>query len=64
LTWTAVSIYGATQVEIYFDFEFFVSEESDSYGWYQANRKYFSTGGVPTTTYIEDEEIDWSGEEI
>lgn len=59
-----MSIYGATEIEIYFDIEFFVSKESDSYGWYQANKKYFSSGGVATTTYIEDEDIDWSGDAI
>lgn len=64
LAWTALSIYGATQIEIYFDIKFFVSKESTVYEWYEANEKYFSTGGIATTTYIEDDVIDFSTTEM
>ena len=34
LTWTGIAIYGATQIRIHFDIQYFVSKESDSYGWF------------------------------
>ena len=58
------SIYGITQVEIHFDIEFFVSEESVIYGWYQMNDKYFAVGSEATKTVIESKDLDLTDEEV
>ena len=41
---TALMIYGATEVKINFEIEFFVSKLSPVYGWFEANKKYFDSG--------------------
>ena len=60
----AAAVIGAFKVEVQFDIEYFVSERSQIYGWYQANDEYFSRGlsGERTMTYIESDVIEWSTE--
>jgi|Transcript_33888 predicted RND superfamily exporter protein len=56
----AVFCYGASQVKVHFDFNFFVSEESAAYGYLQASDKYFNNGPGVTFIYIESDTLDWS----
>ena len=53
-------IYGCTQLEVAFDFDYFISEESDVYTYNQANDKYFNRGASPTVTYVENPAIDFT----
>ena len=54
------AIYGCTQLEVAFDFDYFISKESDVYSYNEANDKYFNSGGESTVTYIENNSIDFS----
>ena len=55
--------YGYTQLEIAFDIDYFISEESIIYSFNQANDKYFNKGGVTTVTYFENGELDYASEQ-
>ena len=33
---------------------YFVSEDSDIYTWFEANRKYFKIGGEQMTIFVQD----------
>ena len=57
------SIYGVINVEINFEFNYFIGEESDVYDWFQQNDKYFNTGSL-TTTYVDNSSVDYSSQEI
>ena len=46
--------YWAVTIEVYFSKSFFVSDSSEISTWFETNDKYFTTGGVPTITYVEN----------
>lgn len=58
----AGSVYGCINVEINFEFNYFIGEESDVYEWFQQNDKYFNTGSI-TTTYVDNSSVDYSSQE-
>ena len=64
VAWTAVAIYGITEVTIHFETDFFVSKSSPLYDYLQAQKLYFDTGLAATEIYVESETIDWSTAEI
>ena len=51
----ATASYGVTQFKVHFSQMYFVSEDSHVKSWFDANRKYFNSGGAFTTTYVQDE---------
>lgn len=53
IAWTALSVWGATNVEIFFDIQFFVSEESLIFPWYEKTEIYFSAGIPDTVTFVD-----------
>ena len=57
------SIYGVINVEINFEFNYFIGEESDVYDWFEQNDKYFNTGSL-TTTYVDNPNVDYSSREV
>lgn len=60
----AMMIYGATQVKIHFEIQFFIGKESVAYEWFAANEKHFNVGIAPTNVFIELEGLDISDPEI
>ena len=56
------SVYGIINVEINFEYNYFIGEESDVYDWFQQNDKYFNTGSI-TTTYVNNASVDYSSQE-
>ena len=52
--------YGASEVYVHFDFNFFISEDSPVYGYFRATDKFFNNGPGPTFIYFESDELDWS----
>ena len=63
LVWLCVAIYGCSQLEVAFDFDYFISESSDVFTYNEANDKYFNTGGEQTRTYVENTKIDFTTQE-
>ena len=59
----ALGIYGCTELTVAFDIDYFISEDSAVFTYYEASDKYFSTGGTPIKTYIDNSSIDFSSEE-
>ena len=59
----AGSVYGCINVEINFEFNYFIGEESDVADWFKQNDKYFSTGSL-TTTYVDNPTADYSSREV
>lgn len=60
LVWGCIAIYGCTQLEVAFDFDYFISESSDVFTYNEANDKYFNTGGSTTNTYVENSKVDFT----
>ena len=56
--------YGTSQVTIHFDFNFFISESSPVFGYFEATNKYFDNGPGVTTIYFESDTLDWTEPEI
>ena len=52
--------YATTMIEVYFDQRYFISDSSQIGDWFAANEKYFTNGGTPTITYVENSDIDFS----
>ena len=50
----AAAAYGVSKIEVHFSQMYFVSEDSHVKTWFDANRKYFNSGGAFTTTYVQD----------
>ena len=63
LVWLCVAIYGCTQLEVAFDFDYFISESSDVFTYNEANDKYFNSGMPQTRTYVENTKIDFTTKE-
>ena len=63
LVWLCVAIYGCTQLEVAFDFDYFISESSDVFTYNEANDKYFDSGMPQTRTYVDNANIDFTTEE-
>ena len=59
----AGACYGATQIEIQFDINYFVSKDSEINEYFEASDKFFNKGGEQTTTYVENPSTDWSSTE-
>ena len=57
------SVYGCINVEINFEINYFIGEESDVWDWFQLNAKYFNTGTI-TTTYVDNGSLDYSSKEV
>jgi hypothetical protein len=54
----AGAAYGASQVELHFEFDFFISTEHVIYEYNQLQKKYFATAGVePDQIYIDNPTI-------
>lgn len=59
-----IFIIGATQVRLHFEIDYFISESSVIFTYFQLNKKYYSTAGDETIqTYIDNANIDYSSEE-
>ena len=56
--------YGASQIDVYFDYKYFVNEDSEIKTWFDIDDEYFTTGGPPTITYVESTVIDFSDTEV
>lgn len=59
----ALGIYGCTELTVAFDVEYFISENSAVFTYYEASEKYFNQGGGEIKTYIDNSSIDFSSEE-
>ena len=52
--------YGASQLRIHFEIDFFISKESSTFGWFAAKKEYFDSSGAATVIYIESDELDFT----
>lgn len=61
VAWTAIAIWATTKVEIFFDTQFFVSEEAIIFPWYEKSKIYFDNGAVQQTVfYVDSDGLDMS----
>lgn len=54
------AIYYAMMIEVFFDKKFLISETSEINFWVEKNEAYFKSGGLPTQTFVEGPDLDFS----